>query len=195
MREFRWIAQYANGRIVKELDYHSGRWRENNFFSLDLAQVISFGLEGAGLRVGFLTGDGIIGINGRALELALEDRCGNIFPLTGRHDTFYKVVHYKEAHFDLSVHKGRASTGNAIDAYCVGWETSGTDANLGDWYARLIAQVPAQEGVSLNLILSFQCARGFVGMLRVALNGKQYPRVDTLLRPGAVNQIAMHIQP
>lgn len=197
MRELRWVAQYADGRIIREYDFTGswarGRWVENWFVNLDLSQVISFGLEGSGLRIGFRVDDGIIGINGKALELALEDHDGRVFPLTGRRDVLYKVVQYKEAHSSIGSGSGRIKQDDGIDAYCVGWETEGKDEKLGEWQSRLIARVQSPEGEAITVNLWFMCSNGFIGTLRIRIDGKERPAVSTILRPGTTNKIAMHV--
>jgi len=197
VRELRWVAQYADGRIIKEYDFigswgHGG-WVENWFAILDLSKVISFGLEGSNLRVGFRTDDGIIGVNGRALELALEDREGYIFPITGRKDVFYRAVQYKEAHFSIGSGISRFSTDSCIDAYCIGWSTSGKDDRLGEWDSKLVVRIPSLEVEPLEARLEFRCELGFNGVLRIRFGGYERPRVDTILRPGTLNRIAMHV--
>jgi len=197
MRDLRWIAQSVDGRVIKEYDFTGswahGSWTENWFATIDLSKVISFGIEGSNLRVGFRSDDGIIGINGRALELALEDREGYIFPITGRKDVFYRVVQYKEAHFSIGSGAGRFRSDSGIDAYCVGWSTSGKDDRLGNWDSKLVVRVPSLEIEPLEANLEFRCDLGFIGVLRIRFGGCERPRVDTILRPGTLNRIAMHV--
>lgn len=199
MRDLRWVAQYADGRIVKEYEFvgswASGRWVENWFKNIDLSQVISFGIEGAGVRVGFRADDGIIGINGKPLELALQSFEGYFFPITGRSDVFYWAVQYKEAHFGLGSGGGRPIEDSGIDAYCVGWIATGADEKLGLWQAKCVARVPAADGETIAVQLWFMCLKGFAGILRVRINGMEYPKINTILRPGTANRIAIHVNP
>lgn len=199
MRDLRWVAQYADGRIIKEYEFvgswANGRWVENWYKHLDLSQVISFGIEGANIRVGFRADDGILGINGKPLELALQSFEGDIFPITGRRDVLYRPVQYKEAHFGLGSGsgRGRLREDSGIDAYCVGWAASGLDEKLGDWRAKCVARVPAKDSEGITVYLWFMCAEGFIGVLRVRVNGMEYPKINTILRPGTANRIMIRI--
>lgn len=207
-RELRWVAQYADGRIVREFEFEGswarGRWKETPFWEIDLSRVISFGVEGSGLRVGFTTLDGIIGINGRAVELVFELPSGR-FPLTGRRDVSYgRIVQYKEATSQLGVtglvhEQGRIVRAALeprtwIEAYALGWETEGHDAALGGWAARFVVTIPSADGEPLHGLLRFCCDRGLVGSFNVYWAGLVQASVSSALRPSTWHQIAMHFQ-
>lgn len=192
-RELRWRAQYADGQIVKEFEYTGspelGKLIETPWWALDLFRVISFSLEGSGIRVGFRADDGVIGVNGKGMELALEDRDGRIFPLTRRRDVVYKVVQYKEAYSAIS----RNGVRNGIEAYNVGWETEGQDDAFGNWYGRLVTRVPTNDGEPVSLYLRLRCSNGFVGVLRYRYDNRERPPVNTILRPGMLSEIVFHV--
>jgi len=196
-RELRWLAQYADGRIVKELDFTGswvwGKWTETPFRALDLSQIVSFGLEGSGTRVGFRVDNGVIGINGKPLELALQDFNNNLFPITGRQDVFYRVVQYKEAHCSISSGNGKLKEDSGIDAYCVGWTTASRDKELGDWRSKCVVRVPSKIGEEIKVYLWFMCSNGFTGILRIRFGDMEYPPINTILRPGTANRIVIHV--
>lgn len=193
IRELRWVAQYADGRIVREFDYDGppelGRFRETPWWDVDLSRVISFGVEGSGLRVGFRADDGVIGVNGKGLELALEDRNGRIFPITHRWDVVYKPVQFKEAFSALS----RLGVINAIESYNVGWEIQGQDDALGNWYSKLLVKIGATYGGFIDAYLWFRCENGFVGKLRYRYAGLEPYPVETVLPADITNMIAFHL--
>lgn len=192
-RELRWLAQYADGQTVKEFEYAGppglGKLVETPWWALDLSRVISFGLEGSGIRVGFRADDGVIGINGKRMELALESRDGRIFPLTRRQDIAYRVVQYKEAYSALSGNGLR----NGVEAYNAGWEAAGQDDTLGYWHGKLVARVPVKDCEPVSLHLWLQCANGFTGILRYRYDDRERLPVNTILRPETLSKIAFHL--
>ncbi len=205
MRDLRWVAQDAAGRSIKEQAFEGswarGRWVETPFQQLDLRQVISFGFEGAGLRVGFQTVDGIIGIQGRALECRFVLPSGRLFPLTGRSDVLYRVLEWKEGASLLglagrAVRNGtsgplRLESRQILEAYGLGWEAKGSDEDLGAFTARLTIRIPADDAKPLEGTVEFRCERGLTGSFEYFLAGKLVHRAPSILRPGVLYRVKL----
>lgn len=208
MRDLRWVAQYADGTIVREHEFigswATGRWVENPFAGLDLSRVISFGFEGSRLRVGFSTVDGILGINGRAIELRFVLLPSQrIFPLTGRRDTHYRtILQWKEARSELGLAgvvwqdgrpvQARLEARGGIEAYVLGWEIGGYDDDLGGWEARLTCTIPVDEQRPILGLLRMVTQRGMEAMFEYFISGNRVNAVPTVLPPKAPHQIALN---
>ena len=208
MRDLRWVAQYADGTIVREHEFvgswATGRWVENPFVGLDLSRVISFGFEGSRLRVGFSTLDGILGINGRAIELRfLLLPSQRIFPLTGRRDTHYRaILQWKEAQHELGLAgvvwqdgtpvRARLEARGVITAYVLGWEIGGYDDDLGGWEARLTCTIPVDEQRPIVGLLRTVAQRGMQAMFEWFIAGHRANAVPTFLPPATPHQIALN---
>lgn len=201
MRDLRWVAQYADGRIIHEVTLQGRNFVESGFKALDLAQIVSFGLEGSGVRIGFLTSDGVISYNGAPLDLHLVSEDGALVYLTGGRDLDYRgILHEKIAASDrvaLVTPGGRSlrlgASRDQVQAYVVGYKVQATHTNLGAWWFTLAAFVPADEGRGPHLLLRISTEKGFRGHLMVAYNDKRKPPIGTVLRPGDVNQMHLAI--
>lgn len=213
MRDLRWVAQRLDGTIIREHEFLGsfarGKWVETPWKGLDLSQVVSFGLEGARIRIGFQVQDGILGLNGQPLELAFESRDGWRFPVTGREDVIYRPLPpFKDAASELTMQgvargktfrdrfrrPGGLETRDQLLGYHVGWMVKGTDPNAGPYTLRLEAVVPAEDGEPVTAHLGALMEKGFVGTLRIRRNGLEFPRVSTILPRGKANKIALHLE-
>lgn len=208
MRDLRWVAQYADGTIVREYEFQgpwaAGRWVENPFVGLDLSRVISFGFEGSRLRVGFSTLDGILGINGRAIELRFTLLPSQrIFPITGRKDTHYRaILQWKEAHHGLGIAGVVCQDGQPVqvrleargrfEAYVLGWEIGGYDDDLGGWEASLTCTIPTDEQRPILGLLRTVTERGMQGIFEWFVAGHRVNAVPTILPPLIPSQIALN---
>lgn len=208
MRDLRWVAQYADGTIIREHEFRgswaTGRWVEHPFMGLDLSRVISFGFEGSRLRVGFSTLDGILGINGRAIELRFVlEPSKRIFPLTGRRDTYYRtILQWKEAQHELGLAgvvwrdgqpvRVRLEARGGIAAYVLGWEIGGYDDDLGGWEARLTCTIPANEQQPILGLLRLVVERGMQAQFEWFIAGHRAGAIPTALPPMRPHQIALN---
>ncbi len=207
------MAERLDGTVTREHEFLGsfarGKWVETPWKRLDLSEVISFGLEGAGIRIGFLVSDGILGLNGQPLELALQSREGWLFPITGREDVMYRPLPpVKDAASELtmrgSTHKrelrerlrrfGALAARQQLLGYHVGWMVKGRDEKTGPYTLRLEAVVPAEDGEPITAHLGVLMEKGFSGVLRIRRRGLEFPRVNTIVRPGVANKIALHLE-
>ena len=208
VRDLRWVAQYADGTVVREREFVgswvAGNWVEHPFLGLDLARVVSFGLEGSRLRVGFSTLDGILGINGRAIELRfILEPTKRPFPLTGRKDLDYRaILHWKAAYDQLGIggviyqdgRPVRASleTRGGISAYVIGWEIGGLDDDLGAWEARLTCTIPVDESQPILGLLRMVVEHGLQGQFEWFIAGHPAGAIPTALPPKRAHQVALN---
>lgn len=209
MRDLRWVAQYADGTVVREHEFlgswATGRWVEHPFLGLDLARVVSFGLEGSRLRIGFSALDGILGINGRAIELRFVlEPTKRIFPLTGRQDLDYRtILHWKTAYEELGLNgiiyrdgqpvQASVVTRGGISAYVLGWEIGGYDDDLGGWEARLTCTIPVDEQQPIVGLLRTVTQRGMQATFEWFIAGQRANAVPTFLPPATPHQIALNV--
>lgn len=208
MRDLRWVAQYSDGTIVREYEFQgswaTGRWVENPFVGLDLSRVISFGFEGSRLRVGFSALDGILGINGRAIELRFVLLPWHrIFPLTGRKDTHYRtILQWKEAVHSLGLSgivwqdgtpvQAKLEARGGITAYGLGWEIGGYDDDLGGWEARLTCTIPVDDQQPIRGVIWMLVQRGMTAQFEWFISGHRVGAVPTALPPMRPHQIALN---
>lgn len=192
-RDLRWVAQYADGRIVREFAYAGppelGRLRETPWWNVDLSRVISIGLEGSNLRVGYRLDDGVIGVNGKGLRVALVATDGRVFPVTGPRMPYRRVIQYKEAWSAL----GRDGQKDAIESYNVGWEASGQDDLLGDWWCKMVARVPSADGEPVQVFLHMRVSAGFTGQTLALFGDTRLPPIGTVFRPGTENRMMFRL--
>ena len=199
MSDMRWIVQYADGRIVREFDFVGGfvrgHWVETPWTNLDLSNVISCGIEGNGLVLGFRTDDGIFGVNGKPLELIMADEKGN-FPLTGRRDVQYRPFQYKDAYVDIRgiLHGGvKEISSSRVTAYNVGWEWEKWFEGYGLVYCKVVLSAsPGSRTVRGVLEVKFE--NGFLGKTGVFVDGKLAAEVSTILRPETVNRLGFQVE-
>jgi len=205
-RDMRWIAQYADGRIVREFEYlgppELGRLVETPWWDLDLSRVISIGFEGSGLRVGCRLDDGVIGVNGKGLHiLLLKDGNTPIAVTGGQRDLLAgpivraprRAIQFKEAWSSLGMGTiGRDGRRSGIESYNVGWESAGKDELLGDWWCRLLAQIPTEDAEPVRVYFHFKASKGFSGQT-VWQYGERRGTVATTLRPAVENRMAFYL--
>lgn len=205
--DIRWVAQLADGRIIREWDFQGswvhGEWLENAWSLLPVDQVVSFGIEGLGIRIGFVTTCGKLGINGKPLSLMLVGQDEDILPITDYPLARYRPHQYKQAAFDLGhvaepVGEGRFrlrafDRGPRIEAYVVGWRMEVTHAQYGRIEAELEAAVWPQAMNSIPIALRLSIERGFTGIFQCFYDGKPIASAHTILRPGRWNRIAIHV--
>lgn len=198
-RELRWVAQYADGRIVREFEYlgppELGRLVETPWWTLNLSQVVSVGFEGSGLRVGFQVADGVIGVNGRGLFIALRSRDGHLIPISGPGSPVPKrIIQYKDAWAELSPPTiGRDGRRCGIEAYNIGWESTSRSDLLGEFSCQLLARIPTSEGAPVDVSFRLTTERGFVGETLVSCGRTVFPPIETLLRPNVCSMMVLHI--
>lgn len=187
MRELRWIAQYVDGSVLKEFERTGKGFRERSFYEIRKDALISFGLEGSGLRIGFGTTDGIIGIYGDPLEVALT-RGHDVWPLTGRADVQYNnIIQYKDAEATIAANgKGRAT--NRVTQYNIGYKCHGHDDGLGPWNYQVIIHIPADDTQNLYCTFRLVVFEGFQGRFLIRW-GKKQQAVNTILRPKVAGQL------
>lgn len=192
MREMRWLAQHADGEVLRERELVNGQWMERSFYEIRKHELLSFGLEGTGLRIGFQVTDGIIGINDMPIEVALVVGC-ETWPLTGRKDVAYSdVIQYKDAEVLMAVNGARSGSGS-VTQYNAGYKCTGIDDGLGQWHYQVIVHVPAnkQRPIIATFRLVIEC--GFNGDF-VVRYGAIRRIVRTILRPNVSNQLQMTFQ-
>lgn len=189
MREMVWVAQHADGRILKEFEFKRGRWVERSFYDIKKDRLVSFGLEGSNLRVGFLTSDGIISVYGTSLEVALAKDM-RIYPITGRKDIVYNdIIQYKDAEASIGIGKnGKLSS--RITQYNMGYKCSGRDEDLGKWHYQVVVHIPTDESKLLYCTFRLVIEEGFSGKFLIRW-GKVQRAVDTILRPRTANMLNM----
>lgn len=189
MRQLTWVAQYANGKVHRERELRDGAIVERNFRTLDLSQVISFGLEGS-LRVGFQTGDGVIGCGGVPLHLSLITQEGDVFLITDRADVSYQnIVQFKKAHSAFSPGRGAS---NHLESYNIGYRIKAKSLLLGLWNAELIVSVSAKKDAPVEVELTLAAENDFKGQLCIRW-GDEAKMVPTVLKPGTGNRIKFRL--
>lgn len=97
---FNWNADYVNGNNVSEYDF--GTHKKNDFYMIDRAKVIRFGLFGQNMKFFFEMYDGSFNLRGRRIEMEyhLSDGSGKIIRLTTNFEK-KDIITYKEAYADL----------------------------------------------------------------------------------------------
>lgn len=196
MREMRWIAQYVDGSILKEFERTEKGFRERSFYDIRKNELISFGLEGSGLRIGFLVSDGVIGINGVPVNVALEKN-GQIWPISGRNSIVYNdIIQYKNAEALIGAHRGEEvrprATRSRVTQYNIGYKCNGCDQGLGQWFYQVIVHVPSDALKPIYATLRLVAENGFQGRF-LANFGKKRIRVNTILKPRTANQLQMNL--
>lgn len=194
-REMRWVARYANGEVLREHERGPNGWIEHSFYAIRTREVVQFGLEGAGLSVGFCTTDGRLCVPAAAhaapapLHMRLIGRDGHIVALTGRDDVDYRdLIQYKDAYLDLAA--GAFGAGGTVSQYNVGYKCRGYDDALGAWWLQLIAHVPAEERRPLWATVRLTIDRGFVGHFQLEW-GAKIRRVESILPPLRAHELAI----
>lgn len=194
MRELRWIAQYSDGTVLREFECTGKGFREHSFYEIRKKKLVFFGLEGSGLRIGFQTTDGIIGVHNAPLEVALA-KGYDVWPLTNRKDLLYNnIIQYKDAEFGMPT-KAQYARGmrayNRITQYNIGYKVKGKDKGLGPWHYQIIVHIPVDETKPLYCTFRLVVVDGFEGRFLIRWGNKK-KAVNTILRPNVANQLRMN---